>query len=350
MAAGAAGCGASEGTKTMDEPTIILGREGAAGTLLMNRPRALNALDLGMIHGLDGALRALRDDPAVRLVILEGAGGRAFCAGGDVRRMRELVLAGDAAGVEAFFAAEYAVNGAIATFGKPWISLIDGVCMGGGIGVSVHGSHRIVTEHALLAMPETAIALFPDVGTSFVLPRLPPGSATGALGKWLALTGARLKGAEAVEAGLATHFVPRARMPDLRAALRAGDARVVAEFAEPVPDGAIAAQRLAIDRCFAGDSIAAIRAALTSEGTEWAAAQLAVLDRVSPTSLAVTLELLKRGAARTLDQCLAMELALTRTVTRHPDFAEGVRAVLVDKDNAPRWAPESPVADIFGPG
>ncbi len=329
----------------MDEPTILLGREGAAGTLVMNRPRALNALDLGMIHGLDGALRALRDDPAVRLVILEGAGGRAFCAGGDVRRMRELVLAGDAAGVEAFFAAEYAVNGAIATFGKPWISLIDGVCMGGGIGVSVHGSHRIVTEHALLAMPETAIALFPDVGTSYVLPRLP-----GALGKWLALTGARLKGAEAVEAGLATHYVPRTHLPALRAALTQGDARVIADFAEPVPPGVIAAQRPAIDRCFAGESIAAIRAALIAEGTEWAAAQRAVLDRVSPTSLAVTLELLKRGAARTLDQCLAMELALTRTVTRHPDFAEGVRAVLVDKDNAPRWAPESPLADLFGPG
>lgn len=329
----------------MDEPTIILGREGAAGTLLMNRPRALNALDLGMIHGLDGALRALRDDPTVRLVILEGAGGRAFCAGGDVRRMRELVLAGDTAGVEAFFASEYAVNGAIATFGKPWISLVDGVCMGGGIGVSVHGSHRIVTEHALLAMPETAIALFPDVGTSFFLPRLP-----GALGNWLALTGARLKGAEAVEAGLATHFVPRESLAELRSALLAGDARVVADFAAPVLAGAIAAQRPAIDRCFGGASIAAIRAALVAEGSDWAGAQLAVLDRVSPTSLAVTLELLKRGATRTLDQCLAMELALTRPVTQHPDFAEGVRAVLVDKDNAPRWVPEAPLSALFGPG
>jgi enoyl-CoA hydratase len=327
----------------MDEPTIIVAREGAAGTLLMNRPKALNALDLGMIHALDGALRALRDDPAVRLVILEGAGGRAFCAGGDVRRIREWVLAGDAAGVEAFFAGEYGVNGAIATFGKPWISLIDGVCMGGGIGVSVHGSHRIVTEHALLAMPETAIALFPDVGTSFVLPRLP-----GALGPWLALTGARLRGAEAVEAGLATHFVPREQLPALRAALLAGDARAVEYFAEPVPPGAIAAQRPAIDRCFAQGSIGAIRAALEAEATPWAAEQRAVLDRVSPTSMAVTLELLRRGRGMTLAECLAMELALTRGVTRHPDFAEGVRAVLVDKDNAPRWAPLADVAPLFG--
>ncbi|PWS38007.1 enoyl-CoA hydratase [Falsiroseomonas bella] len=325
------------------EPSIVARREGAAGTILMNRPRALNALDLGMIEGIAAALRDFGDAKAVRLVILEGAGGRAFCAGGDVRRMRELVLADDAAGVEAFFAAEYAMNLGIAEFPKPWISLVDGVCMGGGIGVSVHGSHRIVTEHALLAMPETAIALFPDVGTSFVLPRLP-----GALGNWLALTGARLKGAEAVEAGLATHFVPRETLPALRAALLEGDAAAVARFAQPVPPGAIAAQRPAIDRCFGHATLPAIRAALAAEGTEWAAAQLAILDRVSPTSMAVTLELLRRGATMDLATCLRMELALTRTVTRHPDFAEGVRAVLVDKDNAPRWAPQADLATMFG--
>jgi enoyl-CoA hydratase len=325
------------------EPSIVARRAGAAGTILMNRPRALNALDLGMIEGIAAALRDFRDDPALRLVLLEGAGGRAFCAGGDVRRIRELALAGDAAGIEAFFAAEYAMNLGIADFPKPWISLIDGVCMGGGIGVSVHGSHRIVTEHALLAMPETAIALFPDVGTSFVLPRLP-----GALGNWLALTGARLKGAEAVEAGLATHFMPRESIPALRAALLEGDAGAVARFAQPVPPGAIAAQRAAIDRCFGHATLLAIRAALAAEGSDWAAAQLAILDRVSPTSMAVTLELLRRGTTMDLAACLRMELALTRTVTRHPDFAEGVRAVLVDKDNAPRWAPKADLAAMFG--
>jgi enoyl-CoA hydratase len=325
------------------EPTVIARREGAAGTILMNRPRALNALDLPMIEGIAAALAAFRDDPAVKLVLLEGAGGRAFCAGGDVRRIRELALAGDAAGVEAFFANEYAMNRAIADFPKPWISLIDGVCMGGGIGVSVHGSHRIVTEHALLAMPETAIALFPDVGTSYVLPRLP-----GATGAWLALTGARLKGAEAVEAGLATHFVPRDRLGALRAALLEGDADAVARFAEAVPPGPLAALRPAIDRCFAHGSLAAIRAALHAEGTDWAAEQIAILDRMSPTSMAVTLELLRRGAAMTLADCLAMELRLTRNVTRHPDFAEGVRAVLVDKDNAPRWAPPGDIGALFG--
>jgi enoyl-CoA hydratase len=324
------------------EPTVIVQREGAAGTLLMNRPRALNALDLGMIAALDAAIGALRDDPAVALVLLEGAGGKAFCAGGDVRRIRDLALAGDAAGVEAFFAGEYAVNAAIAGFGKPWISLIDGVCMGGGIGVSIHGSHRIVTEHALLAMPETAIALFPDVGTSFVLPRLP-----GALGAWLALTGARLRGAEAVEAGLATHLVPRERLGALRAALLAGDAAAVQRFAAAVPPGAIAAQRPAIDRCFAPETLPGIAAALAAEDSDWARAQAAILARMSPTSMAVTLELLRRGRRLDLAGCLAMELALTRRVTRHPDFAEGVRAVLVDKDNAPRWAPPADPVAMF---
>lgn len=329
------------------EPTVLLRQEGAAGTLLLNRPRALNALDLPMIARLDAAIGRLRDDPAVRLVLLEGAGGKAFCAGGDVRHIRELALAGDAAGVRGFFAGEYALNAAIASFPKPWISLIDGVCMGGGIGLSVHGSHRVVTEHALLAMPETAIGLFPDVGTSFVLPRLGHGAAPGALGKWLALTGARLRGAEAVEAGLATHFVPRQDLPALRAALLEGDADVVKRFAAAVPPGAIAAQRPAIDRCFGHATLPAILAALAAEDSDWARAQEAILARMSPTSLAVTLELLRRGAALDLAGCLAMELALTAHATRHPDFAEGVRAVLVDKDNAPRWASPGDVAPFF---
>lgn len=318
------------------EPTIIARREGAAGTLLMNRPKALNALDQDMIRAFQAALDAWTGDAAVKLVILEGAGGRAFCAGGDVRRIRELAIAGDTAGVEAFFAEEYAVNRGIATFPKPWVSLIDGICMGGGIGLSVHRGPRIVTEHAMLAMPETAIALFPDVGTSHVLPRLP-----GAVGTWLALTGARLRGADAVHAGLADHFVPRAKLAALREALLAGDADgAIARFAETPPEASFAAHRPAIDRCFGQDSVAGILAALAAEGTEWAAEQAAILRRMSPTSLAVSLELIRRGAGATLDQCLAMELALTRIIVHcHPDFQEGVRSVLVDKDNSARWSP-----------
>jgi len=318
------------------EPTVVARREGVAGTLLMNRPKALNALDLAMIRAFRAAIDAWRDDPSVRLVVLEGAGGRAFCAGGDVRRIRELALAGDTGGVESFFAEEYAVNRGIATFGKPWVSLIDGVCMGGGIGLSVHNGPRVATENALLAMPATAIALFPDVGTSYVLPRLP-----GAVGTWLALTGARLKGADAVHAGLADRYVPRERLPALREALLSGDAGVVDRFAEASPpEASFAPHRAAIDRCFGRDTVPAILAALEAEGKDWAAEQAAIMRRMSPTSLSVSLELIRRGAGATLDECLAMELALTRVVVhRHPDFREGVRSVLVDKDGAPRWNP-----------
>lgn len=320
----------------MSEPSLILKREGAAGTILMNRPKALNALDLAMIRDFAHAIAQWRHDQAVRLVILEGAGGRAFCAGGDVRAIRSAALAGDRAAVEAFFAEEYAVNEGIARFGKPWISLIDGICMGGGIGLSVHNGPRVVTENALLAMPETAIALFPDVGTSHVLPRLP-----GALGTWLALTGARLQGGDSVHAGLATHFVPRDRLAALRAALvETGDAAVVERFAEPPPEPSFAPHRAAIDRCFSQPSVLDIIAALEREGTEWAAEQVRILRRMSPTSLCVSLLLLKRGAALDLRGCLDQELRLTRVVVHdHPDFCEGVRSVLVDKDNAPRWTP-----------
>ena len=320
------------------EPSIIIRREGAAGTLLMNRPKALNALNLAMIRGFQAAIDAWKDDAGVKLVVLEGAGSRAFCAGGDVLGLRDFALAGNKAGVEAFFAEEYAVNAGIARFGKPWLSLMDGVCMGGGIGVSVHNGPRVVTEDALLAMPETAIALFPDVGTSYVLPRLP-----GALGTWLALTGARLKGADAVHAGLASHYVLRERLPALRAALLAGDAGIIEGFAETLPEASFHEQRAAIDRCFGLATMPAILAALTAEVSDWAAAQTKILRRMSPTSLCVSLELIRRGATATLDECLKMELALTRTVVhQHPDFREGVRAVLVDKGNPPaRWQPET---------
>ena len=318
-----------------DEPSLITRRDGAAGRIIMNRPRTLNALTQEMIDGFGQTITAWKNDPTVRLVILEGAGGRAFCAGGDVRAVRAAAVAGDAATVERFFSTEYAVNSAIANFGKPWISLIDGVCMGGGIGVSVHGSHRVVTTHAMFAMPETAIALFPDVGTSYVLPRLP-----GAIGLWLALTGARLNGPDAVHAGLATHYVPRGDLPALEEVLLKGDAGVVARFAHPAPEASFAPHRAAIDRCFGAGSVPAILAALEAEASAWAAEQSKILRHVSPNSLFVTHELLKRGAAKTLAECFDMELRLTRVVVnRHPDFREGVRAVLVDKDGAPKWTP-----------
>ncbi len=318
------------------EPSLILRREGEAGRIIMNRPKALNALDQEMIDAFARAIAQWKDDPAVKLVVLEGAGGRAFCAGGDVRAIRKAAIEGDTATIERFFSTEYAVNLGIATFGKPWVSVIDGVCMGGGIGVSVHGSHRVATMHATFAMPETIIALFPDVGGSYALPRLP-----GAIGMWLALTGARLNGPDAVHAGVATHYVPRGDLPALEAELLKGDAAAaIARFAQPAPEAAFAPHRAAIDRCYGAGSVPAIVAALEKEGGAWAAEQLKTLRHVSPSSLFWTHELLRRGAAMPLADCLQMELRLTRVVVNgHPDFREGVRALLVDKDNTPTWSP-----------
>jgi enoyl-CoA hydratase len=319
---------------TAPEPTVLAEVTRGVGRLTLNRPRALNALDRGMIDAVGAALVAWRDDPAVSLVTIEGAGGRAFCAGGDVRAIRALALAGEAAAVEAFFVAEYAVNRMIAEYPKPYVALIDGISMGGGLGLSIHGSHRVVTEHATMAMPETAIALFPDIGATYFLPRLP-----GESGMYLALTGARISPGDALHTGLATHYVPRAGLETLKAGLAREGVKALAAHAVPPPESLLAPDRPAIDRCFAGDSVPVILAALEREGTAWAKATLATLAQMSPTSLCVTFAALRRGASMTLPECLAMELALTRGVTRHPDFAEGVRAQVIDKTRDPRWSP-----------
>lgn len=314
--------------------SVIATRQGRIGHILLNRPKALNALDLPMIRAMQAALDGWRDNASVQAVVVEGAGGKAFCAGGDIRAIRAFALAGDTAPVEAFFAEEYALNASIAAYPKPYIALIDGVCMGGGIGLSVHGQLRVTSEAAMFAMPETAIALFPDVGGTYMLPRLP-----GALGVYLGLTGARLNGADAVHAGLATHFVPRAAMPALLAALIADGAAAVGSLAQTPPPFTLAPHRAAIDRCFGQSSVAGIIAALQTEGSPWANETLATLNHVSPSSVMWSFAAIQRGATLHLRDALAAELRLTRTVTRHPDFAEGVRAMLVDKDRTPRWTP-----------
>jgi enoyl-CoA hydratase len=307
-------------------------RDGRIGRLRMNRPQALNALDLGMIRALSVALDGWRDDPSVHAVVIEGE-GRAFCAGGDIRAIRDAAVAGDAASIEAFFSEEYALNLKIATYPKPYVAVIDGICMGGGIGVSVHGTYRVASESALFAMPETSIALFPDVGTSYVLPRLP-----GSLGMYFGLTGARVSGADAVHAGFATHFVPKGAVGDLVVALARDGVAALSGFVAPLPGFSLSAHREAIDRCFSAGSLAGVLAALGDEG-EWGAGVLGVLRGVSPSSLAWTFGLLRLGAERTLPECLAAELALTRRVTRHPDLVEGVRAMIIDKDRKPVWSP-----------
>ena len=318
----------------MNETSVIATRQGRIGHLLLNRPKALNALDQPMIRGMAAALDAWRDNHAVQAVLVEGAGGRAFCAGGDIRAIREYALAGETAAIEAFFSEEYDLNAAIASYPKPYISLIDGVCMGGGIGLSVHGRMCITTEAGLFAMPETIIALFPDVGGSYALPRMP-----GALGMYLGLTGARLQGADAVHAGLATHLVARADLDALRAAIIADGAAAVAGFAQALPAFSLAPHRPAIDHCFGADSVAEVMARLEADGGAWADGALKELRAVSPSSLLWTFEIIRRGATLSLRAALDEELRLTRRVAVHPEFIEGVRAALVDKDRAPKWNP-----------
>ena len=317
-----------------DEQTVIARRDGRVGRIVLNRPQALNALDLPMIRACARALAAWRDDPHIHAVVIEGAGDRAFCAGGDIRALRQYELDGEHHKAEAFFRDEYELNLTIATYPKPYVALIDGICMGGGIGVSVHAPYRVATERAAFAMPETAIGFFPDIGATFFLPRLP-----GHIGTYLGLTGARMQGADAVHAGLATHFVPRADLPELSRALADDGPGALGPHVQPLPAFSLATHRAAIDHCFGADSMPEIVRRLESVLDQWAASTLATLRAVSPSALCWTLEALRRGARMTLPQCQAAELALTRTAMRHPDFAEGVRAMVVDKDRKPRWLP-----------
>jgi enoyl-CoA hydratase/carnithine racemase len=316
------------------EDTVISRRDGRVARVLLNRPRVLNTLTLDMVRVITRALLDFRDDPHVHAVVIEGAGDRAFCAGGDIRALRDGQLSGDRTQVEAFFREEYDLNLLIANYGKPYIALIDGICMGGGIGVSVHGPYRVATEHAMFAMPETAIGFFPDIGGTFFLPRLP-----GQLGVYLGLTGLRTTGADAVHAGFATHFVSRARIPALTSALSEIGPAALARFAEPLPNWTLQPHLSAIDRCFAGTTIGEIVARLSGERDEWAEEALQAVRSVSPTALAFTLEAFRHGADLTLRDALDAEFLLTRTTMAYPDFAEGVRAMVVDKDRGPKWSP-----------
>ena len=315
------------------EATVIAQQRGRIGHLLLNRPAALNALDIGMIRAIADALSAWRDDPAIHAIVVEGAGGRAFCAGGDIRAARASVLGGRDVEVYSFFEEEYRLNAQVAGYPKPYIALIGGICMGGGLGVSVHGAYRVSTAEAVFAMPETGIALFPDIGASYFLPRL-----RGYVGMYMALVGARLTGADAAFAGLVTHFTDLATLASLPDALAEHGVAALSGISQPF-DSPLANHMAAINHCFSAASLPEVLQRLEAVDTEWSRLTLLTLRANSPSALLWTFRLVKAGATRTLSACLAAELALTRSVTRHPDFAEGVRAMLVDKDRTPRWTP-----------
>lgn len=305
-------------------------RSGSALRIHLRRSKALNALTLPMIRALRAALDQAHEASIDRVIIRGDA--RAFCAGGDMRVVRDAVLAGDPDSVARdFFLEEYRLNHAIASFPKAWIALVDGIAMGGGLGISVHGSHRIVTEKTVLAMPEMAIGMIPDVGATCFLSRLP-----GEIGTWLALTGARLRGDDAVALGLATHLVKSERMDELASALADQPIETtLAHYSEPVHPQI---DRATIDRLFAGDDVDEIVARVTADDSELARAARESFASASPTSLAITLRLL-RARATSLSECLASEYRAVRAVTTSHDFIEGVRAVLVDKTRDAKFAP-----------
>jgi enoyl-CoA hydratase len=322
-------------------PDIRLTVTGRVGHIELTRPKALNALSLDMIRAVDPPLTAAIANPDVAMILITAEGERAFCAGGDVRAVA-LSLKDPASTMgRDFFFEEYRLNHRIHHCPKPFVALIDGISMGGGIGLSIHGSHRVVTEHVVSAMPETGIGLFPDIGATWFLSRAP-----GAVGLYLALTGARLGPADCGYIGYATHHVPRAEMSALAAALlteapadRASVDRVIARFAQPFGPAPLAERQATIDRCFVGDSVGEVLARLERDPDPWAAEVLAGLQAKSPLSLALSFEQLRRGAHLSLDQALVMEFRMAQACMAGHDFAEGIRALLIDKDNQPRWHP-----------
>lgn len=313
---------------------VLFERRGALGLVTLNRPQALNAITLDMARALDRTLDAWETDAGVAAVLILGAGGKAFAAGGDIRRLYDAMSDPEDDYPTIFFAEEYALNRKIKRYPKPYVALYNGIVMGGGVGVSVHGSHRIATDRTVFAMPETGIGFFPDVGGAYFLPRLKDG-----LGAYMALTGGRLDGGDCLAEGLADAYLPVERTDDLiRALAETGDvASAIAAVSAPAPEGRLAAGRDAIARCFAQPRLADVIEALESEGTEWAAKQLQAIRTKSPLAVAVAWEQMKRGADADFDECLKLEYRLALASCDVGDFREGVRALIVDKDNAPKW-------------
>jgi len=331
----------------MSEAEILFEVKDRLGLITLNRPKALNALTHGMILELEKVIPGWEKDPSIKAVVLRGAGDRAFCAGGDVTNLYRESRDPQGRGTlrRDFFYDEYIVNRRIYRYAKPWISLIDGIDMGGGVGLSVHGSHSVASEKFLFAMPETTIGLFPDVGGGYFLTRL-----QGALGTFLALTSHRLKIADAVWAGIVDAHVPSAKMNALQAALGAADISgpgahqqvdaVIAKFTADPGLPALPAMMHDIDRCFSAESVAEIEAKLKNHGSVWAQKQLAALLKLSPLAMSITLEQLKRCANRSFEDTMTIEYRMSQACMRPDhDFFEGVRALLIDKDQKPKWNP-----------
>ncbi|WP_260599669.1 enoyl-CoA hydratase/isomerase family protein [Sphingomonas endolithica] len=333
---------------------VLTTTEGALGRIRLNRPKALHALNTGMCTAMLAALDGWATDPAIEAILINHADGRGFCAGGDIRMLAE---SGAADGVEAraFFHVEYRLNHRLFSYAKPTVAFMDGITMGGGVGLSLPCDFRVATENTKFAMPETGIGLFPDVGGGWYLSRL-----SGRTGQYLALTGHRLDGAECLALGLATHYLASEALAEAKRRIAADPQAIAAildALATPTPDARILAQRDAIDLLFASDELEVIYRVLEADGGEWAGQQLATLRTKSPQTMKVSLRLLHEGRQMaTFEDEMRQEYAVGAHVVQRHDFIEGVRAVIVDKDNAPRWQPATPegvtdhvIDQIFAP-
>lgn len=322
-------------------PTPILtSRAGATAHLTLNRPRALHSLNLAMCEQLAAHLLAWRSDPSVEAVILDHAPGtRGFCAGGDVVSVRQSVLEDGGVAARALFLAEYRLNHLLYTYPKPVVAFMDGVTMGGGVGIAMPAKYRVATENTLFAMPEGAIGLFPDVGAGLYLARL-----KGQLGKFLALTAARLDGAECLWAGLATHYLASDDLEEAKAAIArepAAAEEILSDLSSTPPPARLERNATRIDRLFAPDTLEGILAALKADDSDWAGKEYKAVASKCPATAKVALRQIATAPADFAEE-MAREYALAARMIVRPDFAEGVRAVLVDKDNAPRWQPAAP--------
>ncbi|XP_066150623.1 3-hydroxyisobutyryl-CoA hydrolase, mitochondrial-like [Euwallacea fornicatus] len=320
------------------EPDVIVQDCGDKGLIILNRPKALNSLNISMVDKIYPALKKWESEK--KLVIIKGNGGKAFCAGGDVKAIAEAAFKGNKLGYE-FFKKEYTNNGIIGSYKIPYVAFIDGIVMGGGVGLSVHGPYRIATERSLFAMPETQIGLFPDVGGSHFLPKL-----TGKLGWYLALTGVRLKGADLFKAGIATHLTDSSNLEKIEEELlkTSNEHEIKSVLGKYHKDDEKCKFSLdpyleKIDACFSAPTVEEIYLRLEKDGSKWAAETIALLNKMSPTSLKITLKQLELGKKMDLHECLKMEYRLAVNCVDGHDFKEGVRALLIDKDQSPKWKP-----------
>ncbi len=320
----------------MSDADVIFEKLGRCGLITLNRPAALNALNLTMIRAIAGALDQWESDPAVGAIVIKGIGGRAFCAGADIRALYQLGKAGRSDQQLAFLAEEYRLNRRIKRYRKPYIALIDGIVMGGGAGLSMHGSHRVAGETLAFAMPEVGIGFFPDVGATFFLPRLP-----GSTGAYLGLTGGRIGCGDAVALGLASAYVSSARHGALLDRLISGEdpAAAIAGERAPAPPSTLIERQALIDHCFSAPTVTAIMEKIAADDSDFARETLKAISTKSPTSLAIALRQMQIGADLDIDEALRVEFRIAGQIVKGHDFYEGVRATIIDKDHRPHWRP-----------